>query len=269
MLAPSGPPEQRFRVYLAGGLAISAPDGRVVDERAFAGRQGRRLFVRLATAHRALPAEDLADDLWGAAWPDGWSVALRSIISKLRAAMRAAGAPDAIVARDGTYELRLPADAWLDVDAASQAIHAAEHALAEGDADAATGWALAARAVSSRPLLPGEASDWLDDLRWRLDDVRLRALATLGEIWLRHGNPAMAARDAAEAIAMDPFREAAHRLLIRAHLAAGEHAAALQAYRSCLATFQRELGVLPSPETVALVQPLLGDRGQEVTRASG
>jgi DNA-binding SARP family transcriptional activator len=261
MLAPMAGSEQRICVYLAGGLAIAAPDGRVIAERAFAGRQGRRLFARLATAHRALPAEDLADDLWGPEWPDGWNVALRSIVSKLRTALRTAGAAGAIVGRDGAYELILPANSWLDVDAAAEAIHTAEHALAEGDMGTACGWALAARAVASRALLPGEEAEWLDELRQRLGDVRLRALATLGEIWLRRGEPAMAARDAAESIAMDPFRESAHRLLIRAHLAAGEHAAALQAFQTCVGVFEAELGVLPSPETVALVQPLLASPG--------
>ena len=105
MLAAEATGEQPLRIYLAGGVAIATAAGRVVGERAFPGRQGRRLFARLASSHRALRAEDLADDLWQADWPEGWSVALRAIVSKLRATLRAAGAADTIVARDGTYEL--------------------------------------------------------------------------------------------------------------------------------------------------------------------
>jgi DNA-binding SARP family transcriptional activator len=250
-----------IRVYLAGGVAIATPDGHVIGEGAFRGRQGRRLFARLATARGPLAAEVLADDLWDTAWPDSWDVALRAVVSKLRSTLRAAGAADAIVARDGTYELRLGPDAWLDVEAAADAIHRAEHHLADGDADAACGWALAARAIASRDLLPGEEADWLDDLRRRLTDIRLRSLAALGEIWLRRGEPSVAARDARAALAIDPFLESAHRLLIRSYLAAGEHAAALQAYRTCRQVFEAELGVLPSPETLALVQPWLAAAG--------
>src|SRR5262249_17228531 len=95
------------------------------------------------------------------------------------------------------------------------------------------------------------------DLRRRHADIRLRALATLGEIWLRRGEHAMAARDAREALTVDPYREDMHRLLIRAYLAANEPASALQAYRSCRELFEAELNVLPSPELAALVQPLL------------
>src|SRR5437773_12018187 len=82
MLAAEATGEQPLRMYLAGGVAIATADGRVVGERAFPGRQGRRLFVRLASAHRALRAEDLADDLWQADWPEGWSVALPAIVRK-------------------------------------------------------------------------------------------------------------------------------------------------------------------------------------------
>jgi DNA-binding SARP family transcriptional activator len=261
MLAVDPAVDDPIRVFLAGGVSILTPNGRVIGERAFAGRQGRRLFVRLATAPGPLAAEDIADDLWGDAWPGQWEVAVRALFSKLRATLRSAGLPDAIVARDGAYQVRLRPDAWLDLEAAPDAIHRAEHLLADGEVEQATGWALAARAIASRSLLPGEEADWLDTLRRRLIDIHLRALAALGEIWLRHGEPSVAARDAIAALAIDPYLESAHRLLIRAYLAAGEHAAALQAYRACREVFQAELGVLPSPETLALVQPWLV-RGQ-------
>jgi DNA-binding SARP family transcriptional activator len=262
-LALEGPVARPMRIYLAGGVALTTPSGEVIGERSFAGRQGRRLLVRLAAVHEPVSQEDLADDLWGAAWPAHWEVALRALASKLRAVLRAAGAAESLVARDGAYELRLPSNAWMDLDAAREAIHAAEHALADGDAGDACGWALVARSIASRPVLPGEPAeggDWLDVVRRRLEDVRLRSLATLGEIWLRRGDPAMAARDATEAIGLDPFRESMHRLLIRAHLAANERAEALHAYRSCRRLFEEELGVLPSPELTALVQPLLVSR---------
>jgi DNA-binding SARP family transcriptional activator len=241
-------------MYLAGGIALVGPDGATIHEPAFAGRQGRRLFVRLAAIHEPVATADLADDLWGADWPPSWQVAMRSLVSKLRATLGLVGLDAALTARDGTYALALPGHAWLDLDAASDAIHRAEATLAHGGSLAdACGWALAARAIASRPLLPGEDGDWIDALRRRLADVRLRSVETLAELWLVNGDHALAARDAAEAIELDPYRESAHRLLIRAHLAAGDHAAAARALDACIATFRDELGVAPSPQTLALV----------------
>jgi DNA-binding SARP family transcriptional activator len=248
-----------LRVYLAGGIALVGGNGVVVSERALAGRQVRRIFARLVANHEPVSQVDLADDLWETAWPPAWQIALRALLSKVRTTLGAVGAADALVSRGGTYELRLPADAWLDIDGASQAIHRAETSLRDGDRMTACGWALAARAIASRPLLAGEDGDWLEDLRRRLVDVRLRALECLGEIWLAQGDPRLAARDAAEAIGLDPFREGAHRLLIRAHLASGERAAAVRAYDACQQIFRDELGVQPAPETTALIAPTLVD----------
>lgn len=248
-----------LRVYLAGGIALVGADGAVIGERAFAGRQVRRVFVRLAAIHEPVPQSDLADDLWATDWPPAWQVALRVLLSKVRTTLGRAGAADALVSRGGAYELLWPAHAWLDTDAAGQAIHRAETSLSAGDRATACGWALAARAIASRSILPGDEGEWLDDLRRRLVDVRLRAVACLGEIWLANGDARLAARDAAEAIALDPYRESSHRLLIRAHLASGEHAAAIRAYDACRDVFRDDLGVEPAAETTALVTPTLGD----------
>jgi DNA-binding SARP family transcriptional activator len=153
--------------------------------------------------------------------------------------------------------MHLPAGSWLDLDAASASIHRSETALVAGDLSGAGAAALAARAIASRPLLPGEEGDWLDVLRGRLDDVRLRALECLAEIWIERGDPTLGARDAVEAIRIDPYREPAHRLLIRAHLAAGDQGAAARAYETCKRLLHDELGVAPSEATEALVASAL------------
>ena len=253
-LADPGPDSPVVRIYLAGGIALIGPDGSTIGESAFAGRQGRRLFVRLAAIHAPVSTADLADDLWGPEWPSAWQVALRSLVSKLRSTLGGAGLASALTSRDGTYALVLPGGTWIDLDAAGEAIHRAEAALAHGEhGTEAVGWALAARAIASRPLLPGEEGEWLEALRRHLGDIRLRALETLGELWLASGDTALAARDAAEAIEVDPYRETAHRLLIRAHLASGDRAAAARALEACRVLFRDELGIAPSPATLALV----------------
>jgi hypothetical protein len=53
-------------------------------------------------------------------------------------------------------------------------------------------------------------------------------------------------------IAHYPLNEAAHRLLMRIRLAAGDHPAALRAYEACCALLDAELGAAPSQETEAL-----------------
>jgi DNA-binding SARP family transcriptional activator len=249
--------EGRTRVFLAGGLCIETPSG-LVSESTFRGRQTRQCFARLVGAQgQPVSREELADELWPDELPDAWEIALRAIVSKVRVVLTESGLPGASISQvSGAYLLTLPPGAWLDIAAAADAIHRAETDLAHGDAGAACGWALSARAISSRPLLPGLDGPWLERERGRLADILLRALTCLAEIWIQKGDAALAARDAEEAIRLDPFREPSHRLLIRALLAAGDRAAAVRAFERCRLTLRDELGVDPSTETLALVASL-------------
>jgi len=62
---------------------------------------------------------------------------------------------------------------------------------------------------------------------------------------------------ATEAVALDPFRERSHQLLMRAYVADGSRAKALDAYRDLRETLADELGADPSPDTEAVYRQLL------------
>ena len=63
---------------------------------------------------------------------------------------------------------------------------------------------------------------------------------------------------AQRAIDLNPYRESAYRLLMQAESARGDRAAAILAYRRCCEMLQDELGTVPSPETEAVNQQILG-----------
>ncbi len=52
---------------------------------------------------------------------------------------------------------------------------------------------------------------------------------------------------------MDSCLEEAHRILIRAHLAASDRPGAVRAFQLCRRALRDELGVEPAPETVQLL----------------
>ena len=56
----------------------------------------------------------------------------------------------------------------------------------------------------------------------------------------------------AQAVSADPFDETAHRLLMRAEVAAGEPARALMVYERLRVALAAELGTDPAPETRAV-----------------
>jgi DNA-binding SARP family transcriptional activator len=246
-----------LRLYLAGRTCIDS-GRRLVD--GFPGVQGRVVFTMLALDHeRVLSRDEIAEELWQEVRPRAWDSAVRAIVSKLRGLLDLSGLDGsrALTGAFGYYQFHLPPGTWLDLEAAADAVHRAESFLRTDRAPDACGWALAARAIARRPLLPGAEGPWVTRTRAKLREVNVRALECLAGIWISHGDLSLAVSDAQEAVALEPFRETAHRLLMRAHQAAGNRAEALRAYERCRTLLAEELGVGPASETYALFQELL------------
>jgi SARP family transcriptional regulator, regulator of embCAB operon len=248
-----------LRVYLAGRVSMEASD-RIVGPDQFPGQQGRVAFAYL-TAERGRPVtvDELAGTLWPEAQPPAWESALRAIMSKLRsliAQVDTSGCSTLSSGR-GYYELGLPPDTWVDIEAAADAIHDAEAALRKGNPALAYGPSAVAHHIARRPFLPGEYGPWIDSHRDRLRDILLRALDSRAEVYLWNNEHALALRAAKELISLEPLRESGHRLVMRAHTAVGNTAEALRAYEACRRLIARELGVDPSPQTKALYESVL------------
>jgi SARP family transcriptional regulator, regulator of embCAB operon len=232
----------------------------VLDERRFAGRQGRLLFAYLVTAHgRPVPRDELAAALWGDEVPATWDKALSVLVSKLRAVLSEAGidGASALTAAHGCYRLDLPDGTWVDVLQAEGAAMEAEALLAAGDATRAKIAAALAESVAGQPLLPGDDGAWVQSKRRELADIRVRALSALAESSLRSGDTAEAIRWAEQEIEAEPFRESGYRRLMAAHIASGDRAEALRVYEHCRRLLAEELGAYPSPETEAVYRELL------------
>lgn len=95
-------------------------------------------------------------------------------------------------------------------------------------------------------LLVGWYEDWVSAERERFRQLRLHVLDQCGELLLRAHRYAEAVQVGLVAVATEPLRESAHRLLVRAHLCEGNLAEALRQYRTYADLLARELGVRPS-----------------------
>ena len=157
------------RIQICGSLAVER-DGERLDSR-LPGRQGRLLFTYLVVnRHRHIPRDELAEALWREPDPAAVDARLNPLLSKLR---RVFGSG----AVDGRSTIRLClADAWVDLEAAAEAIHRAESSIAQQGWARAWGPALTALFVAERGFLPGEDAPWIDEIRNQLTVLRLRAL---------------------------------------------------------------------------------------------
>jgi DNA-binding SARP family transcriptional activator len=111
------------RIQLSGTL-VARIDGRRVDGD-LPGLQGRLAFVFLTlNRHRVVTRRALIEALWPVEEPALVDAALSALLSKLRKLLGSG-------ALDGRRDVRLRlANAWVDVEAASEAIHRAESAIA-------------------------------------------------------------------------------------------------------------------------------------------
>ena len=244
-----------MRIYVAGSLTVEAA-GAVLHERSLSGGQGRVMLGMLAVEHaRPLTREEIADELWPGGLPRSWERALPAVVSKLRAALAVAGIPTGglIANAFGCYQLHLPRDGWLDVDAARDALHAATGALRRGDARAALSSARMTTLICRQPFLAGHYGAWTCAQRNRLEELRITAEECLADSYGALGEHTLSAQAAEAALALDPYREKLHQRLIQARLLAGDRAAAARAYRRCHELFARELQLEPTATTLALM----------------
>jgi len=105
-------------------------------------------------------------------------------------------------------------------------------------------------------LLPDWYDDWLLIERERYRQLRLHALEALAVRLTELARYGEAAETALAAIAGEPLRESAHRVLIRIHLAEGNPSEALRHYELFRDLLLEELELAPSEQLEALVEGL-------------
>jgi SARP family transcriptional regulator, regulator of embCAB operon len=248
----SAPASHHVRIQICGQLAIEL-DGQRVDSR-LPGRQGRLLFVYLVVnRHRHVPRDELAEALWREPDPAAVDGRINPLLSKLRGVL-GSGA----VEGRSTLRLCLPG-AWVDLEAAAEAIHRAESSVAQHDWRRAWGPALTAYLVSERDFLPGEDAPWIDAIRHQMSMLRLRALESYAAAGLGIGGTELAAavRASRQLIGLAPLRESGYRYLMRALAAQGNLAEALDVHGQLTECLRDQLGVSPSPATRELYERLL------------
>ncbi|MFV0307186.1 MAG: BTAD domain-containing putative transcriptional regulator [Desertimonas sp.] len=247
-----------IRLYVCGRLAIAG--NLIVDEAALPGRQVRLALAMLAVERRhPVSVDQLTWALWGDDVPAGASASVASVVSKVRRALRRAGAdgPEVIAGGVGTYHLRLPAGSTIDLESARQSIDVADGARRQGNHHKAWAEATVAVSIARRGFLPGEAAPWAYSIQQELQRIEGRGYRALTWAWSERGNGAMATAMAERAVEVEPLHEPSWRALMRTRARFASRADAVRAYRRCREVIGSELGVAPDAMTTRLYEELL------------
>jgi len=249
------------RIYLTGRLSIEADGNTVVEERQFRGKQGRLLFTYLVwERNRPVSKEELAAVLWPEDLSPAWESGLSSLTSKLATLLSSKTMKDHGLSLSrglGQYQVRLPPDVWIDVEAATSALDRAEAAVRSGDPGSALGPATVSTSIAGRPFLPEVNGFWPDSQRRKLERQLVRSLDCLIEMQLAVGEEQSAVETALRAVDLDPYRERTHQGLMRAYAATGNRAESVSVYHRLRELLIKDLGAEPSQETEAIYLNLL------------
>ncbi|RKE17707.1 BTAD domain-containing putative transcriptional regulator [Streptomyces sp. TLI_171] len=239
-----------MRIGILGPLALWDGAGRAVE---VSGLRLRSLLVRLAVAEgRAVAPDRLVEDLWGDAPPAAPANALQTLVSRLRAL----GGRELVAAVPGGYRLGVAAER-IDAVEFERLVLSARAVDAPAERVAVLRRALA--------LWRGPALAELADAGYasaaaaRLEELRLTAVESRVEAELDLGEGRYLVGELEALTAAHPLRERLSGQLMRALVAAGRRAAALEVYGSTRRELADRLGVDPSPELTAVQLAVLRD----------
>jgi DNA-binding SARP family transcriptional activator len=215
---------------------------------------GQRLIAFLALQKRPVMRAFVASSLWLDQPDERASASLRSALWQ----QRRNGLDLVTVSRDQLELSRhLDVDLWNTVTQARQL-------LKRGAADESECVDVADRlgALPGGELLPDWYDEWVVAERERVRQLRLHALEMVGHLLISRRRLIEAIEAGLAAVASDPLRESAHRVVIAAHLAEGNNSEALRQYEAFTQLLDEHLGIAPSAQLAELIAPVLPDRNR-------
>jgi WD40 repeat protein/DNA-binding SARP family transcriptional activator len=246
----------RLSVRLLGPLKV-IQDGESVT--GFESDKARALLAYLAveTAHPHR-REKLAGLLWPD-WPEQAARAnLRRTLANLRQVIgdRQATPPFLLISRQ-MIQFNSASDAWIDVmaftnlleakGASQQVIHRLEEAV-----ELYRGSFLEGFSIGDSPAF----EEWTLLNREQLHRLMMEALHRLADGYERRGEYERALQHTWRQVDLDPWREKAHRQLMRLLALNGQRGVALTQYETCRRLLAEELGVEPAEETTRLYEQI-------------
>lgn len=253
-LEPGAPtsPELKVQLCLLEGFELFV-EGRPVEVVLSA----QRLLAFVALQERPVLRAYAAGSLWMDKSEERAAANVRTALWRLRR-------PGLRLIEGSTNHLRLAANVTVDV---RMAVRRARELLDprttadDGEFDC----------LLCSDILPDWYDEWVVVERERLRQLRLHALESLCVRMTNAGRAGEAIDVALAAVAAEPLRESAHRVLIQAHLSEGNRAEALRQFEAYRVLLWEELAVAPSPQlqeliAAELLDPILGDVARDARK---
>lgn len=251
-------------VLLFGVFEVSV-DGRAVP--AWHGRRGVEVLRYLMARPRyAASRDELLEEFWPGVAPEVARNRLQVAVSGVRRVLVDITPRNVVEFADGSYRIHPELRVDTDVDRFERALSRARSAERAGDDDGAL--------AGYRDVLAEYRGDFAADSpygNWTLlprETLRLSfidALDRMSRILLRTGRASDCVATALRMLDLDPFREDAHRMLMRCYAHDGRTYQALRQYELCRSILAATLDVRPEPRTTRLYDAIRVGSAREPT----
>jgi DNA-binding SARP family transcriptional activator len=235
-----------FQLSLLGPFELIGPAGPIdLGSKKLCG-----LLALLACTTVPQPREKLMSLLWGSRFEAQARQSMRKALSRLRQTLH----EDIIVSSGDNVSLR-PAAIVSDVQRVESAVRLGSRSALRSVVGLYKDSLLANVSIREEGW-----THWLTVQRQRVETLAVDAWIRLGEEELAHNDAHSAFVCGQSAVAIDPLREDAHRIIIRALAANGRRAEALRQYKRLAGLLKQDLDVGPDASTNALARDIRNDQ---------
>jgi predicted ATPase/DNA-binding SARP family transcriptional activator len=244
-------------------LCLLGPFRAAIDGQAVTGFRSDKVRALLAYLVVESDTPHRRERLAGLLWPDRPERSargdLRVALANLRQVLgdHEATPPSLLISRQ-TIQFNQASDAWIDVQAMKDIFQASQPTieLQEEAVDLYRGEFMAGFSLPDSPLF----EEWALLTREQFHRLVMEALYRLTESLEQRGEYEQALVHAWRQVDLDPWREVAHRQVMRLLALSGQRSTALSQYQHCRQILQEELGVEVSEQTRQLYEKL--ERGE-------
>jgi LuxR family transcriptional regulator, maltose regulon positive regulatory protein len=246
-------------IKVLGHVEISRDPAKPFAQDAWTTRRARDIFCYIATyKNRRVPKDVLIEAFWKDEEIEAVEKNFHPTISHIRKALnsRQPLKQNFIVFRDGSYQLNPDFSYRIDTEEFRQHIADAQAAKRAGDNGRLRESLATAYTLYRGEFMEGLYEDWAEEQRNVYREQFLRVLNALAKLSVSEKLWNDALRYAGEILAIDPYREDLHRLVMKVLAVQSKPAAVRKHYEDMQTVLKTELGILPAAETRRLFQEL-------------
>jgi DNA-binding SARP family transcriptional activator len=222
-------------------------------------RRAKSVFKYLVVhRERPVPKETLMDVFWPDTGVDAARNNLNVAVHALRRFLRDGHAKVShVIFHGGCYMIDPTLPVWIDAAEFERLADAGEAHERRGRLPEAVRDLHAAEALYQGGLFDDDPyEEWMLSRRRELQDRYVGVLERLAHLYRAVDDDRACLDVARKIVAVEPFREAAHRELMRCYARQGQQHLALRQYLDCAAALQDALDTQPEPRTVELYEQI-------------